>query len=152
MLSLYRVFKRCMGTNEIRNFLKNSAVGFDKVLQKVNIIEAEKGICVAELLIEEEHTNPMRGLHGGLMATIVDSLTSYALFTHEKVQGIPSVSVDLNMTYTKSVGIGEVIQIKAETIKAGYTLGFAECTITNKTSGEVLAKGTHTKYIFRADR
>ncbi|KAF5283313.1 hypothetical protein FQR65_LT13970 [Abscondita terminalis] len=95
---LSRICRRYLGTQEIRTFIKQYENGFDGVIKKVNIIKAENGVCLGELKVDEEHLNPMHGLHGGLMATIVDCMTSYALITHKKSEAVPSVSVDLNMT------------------------------------------------------
>lgn len=54
------------------------------------------GRCLAEMKVEEEHTNPMGGLHGGLSATLVDTVSSYALLTH-KHGAVASVSVDIHV-------------------------------------------------------
>lgn len=60
-------------------------------------MSAENGKCLAELKVLQEHANVLGGLHGGLSATLVDSISSYALLTHEK-GGVASVSVDINLT------------------------------------------------------
>lgn len=64
----------------------------------MKIVEAGDGKCLAELKVSKEHTNIMDGLHGGLSATLVDCISSFALVTHEKCRMIPSVSVDMHMT------------------------------------------------------
>lgn len=48
--------------------------------------------------VEEEHANPMHGLHGGLSATLIDSITTYALLTYEKSYMVPTVSVDIHVS------------------------------------------------------
>lgn len=58
-------------------------------------MSAEDGNCVAELKIAEEHTNPLGGLHGGLSATLIDTVSSWGLFTRTAV---PTVSVDIHAT------------------------------------------------------
>lgn len=55
------------------------------------------GTAVAEMKIEEDHTNVLGGLHGGFTATLVDCISSYALLT-DKNGEVPSVSVDLHTT------------------------------------------------------
>lgn len=45
--------------------------------------------------MQEEHTNPMGGLHGGFSATLIDTISSWGLFT---AKGVPSVSVDIHAT------------------------------------------------------
>lgn len=53
------------------------------------------GKCTAELKVEEEHTNIYGGLHGGMSATLVDMISTYALMTDRK-GGVPNVSVNIN--------------------------------------------------------
>lgn len=55
----------------------------------------EKLIC--EMKVEEQHTNKFGTLHGGLTATLVDSISTMALMCTER--GAPGVSIDMNITY-----------------------------------------------------
>lgn len=62
----------------------------------MRIVAADPGKVVAELTVEEEHENAGGTLHGGLTASLVDSLTTMALLSMEN--GRPGVSVDLHVT------------------------------------------------------
>ncbi|XP_076064897.1 acyl-coenzyme A thioesterase 13-like [Oratosquilla oratoria] len=119
--------------------------GFDKQLSKVRIISGGGGKCVAELKIEKEHQNRGGTLHGGLVATLVDTITSIALMTSEKQ--VLGTSVDLSVSFMKAVKDGEEIVMNAETVKAGKTLAFLKLDIRNKVTGDMVATGTHTVYI-----
>ncbi|KAJ3640861.1 hypothetical protein Zmor_027396 [Zophobas morio] len=124
-------------------FVQNTK-SFDKVLKNVNILSLGAGKCTAELKVDEEHTNPMGGLHGGLSATLVDCVSTYALMTK-----IPArhVSVDIHMSYLKGASIGDDILIEADVVKSGKSLAFLEVQIKNKKTGDILVKGSHTKFI-----
>ena len=63
----------------------------------MTVISAEKGQCVAEMIVGPEHTNRGGTLHGGLTATIVDILSTCAMMTHDK-GCVPGVSVDLHLS------------------------------------------------------
>jgi len=139
---------KCLTAEQFNNFLKDCK-GFDRVLEKVKVVKAENGNCVAELKVEDDHTNIMKRLHGGLSATLVDSITSFALLTYEKCAGIHSVSVDLHLTYVKGAPVGEEIIIHARTLKTGKTLAYLECEIKNKATGELLVKGSQTKFLMQ---
>ncbi|KAB0802362.1 hypothetical protein PPYR_04548 [Photinus pyralis] len=115
----------------------------------MQIIEAGDGMCVGEIVVEEEHTNPKKTLHGGMISTLVDTVTTLALFTHQNCERVPSVSVDLHITFIKAAKIGEEIVIHACTTKAGGTLGFTNCLIKSKKNDDILAFGNHTKYLLR---
>ena len=54
------------------------------------------GCCRAELVVAPEHQNRMGSLHGGLTATLVDTLSSVALTTHKS--GAIGVTVDLHVS------------------------------------------------------
>lgn len=61
----------------------------------MNVIELGGGKCIAEMKVEEEHTNILGGLHGGMSATLVDIISTYALMSDRK-GGVPNVSVHIN--------------------------------------------------------
>ena len=65
------------------------ARGFHYVLEKVTLDSAAPGKVVCELKVEEEHTNKMGTLHGGLPATLVDNISTLALLCTD--QGLPGV-------------------------------------------------------------
>lgn len=68
------------------------------------MILANNGKCSAEMKIENDHANSFGTLHGGLTATLVDVISSYALLTHPKfVQKLNTcpyggVSVDIHIS------------------------------------------------------
>lgn len=70
-----------------------------------------------------------------------------ALMTKNDCDSVPGVSVDIHVTYLKSAKAGDVVQIEADTIKAGRNLAFLECYLKHKKDGSVIARGSHTKYV-----
>ncbi|KAJ3641238.1 hypothetical protein Zmor_027753 [Zophobas morio] len=129
----------------LMQFLR-SCRNFDKVLEKVTILALSDGKCSAEVKVDESHTNPMGGLHGGFSATLVDCISTYALMTQVAA---PNVSVDIHMSYLKGAKIGDEILVDANVIKKGKTLAFLDVVIKNKSNGDVLVKGSHTKFIMQ---
>lgn len=65
------------------------------VLQ-VEVLSASPGKVVCEMRVDEEHTNRGGTLHGGLIATLVDVISTMAIMYTER--GAPGVSVDMNIT------------------------------------------------------
>ncbi|CAH1381212.1 unnamed protein product [Tenebrio molitor] len=126
-------------------FLKNTKT-FDKVVEKVNILSVGEGKCTAELKVEESHTNPMGGLHGGMSATLLDCISTYALMSK---LGKPGVSVDIHISYLKGAKVGDEILIDANVVKTGKSLAFLEVEIRNKISGDILVKGTQTQFLMQ---
>ena len=66
----------------------------------MNLISAGEGKCICELSVEEDHLNQGGILHGGMTATMVDTVSTMAIMTTG--DGRPGVSVDLNVTYVTS--------------------------------------------------
>ncbi|XP_018571861.1 acyl-coenzyme A thioesterase 13 [Anoplophora glabripennis] len=132
----------------IMKSIKN-AKSFEKVLDKIKVISLQDGNCLAEMEVSEEHTNPLGGLHGGFSATLVDNISSYGLLSH-KFGSVPSVSVDLHTTYLRGAKIGDTIEIDARTLRVGKSLAVLEVYIKNKVTGELLVKGSHTKFLMQS--
>ncbi|XP_030760893.1 acyl-coenzyme A thioesterase 13-like [Sitophilus oryzae] len=130
---------------QLSKVLQNTK-GFERVLSKIKVISLENGKCNAELKVEDEHTNALGTLHGGLSATLVDGVSTYALMTHKYGQ-VPNVSVNINMEYIKGAKVGDEVQILANTIRVGKTLAFLEVAIKDKATGTLLVKGSHTKFM-----
>ncbi|XP_020135717.1 acyl-coenzyme A thioesterase 13 isoform X1 [Microcebus murinus] len=129
---------------EVVKVLANTR-GFDRILEKVTVVSAVPGKVVCEMKVEEEHTNRMGTLHGGLTATLVDDISTVALLCTER--GLPGVSVDMNITYMSPAKIGEDVVITAHILKQGRTLAFASVDLTNKATGKLVAQGRHTKHL-----
>lgn len=51
--------------------------------------------------------------------------------------------------YIKGAQVGDEIVISSKTLRSGKTLAFLEVLITNKKSGDVLVKGSHTKFLLQ---
>ncbi|XP_049828150.1 acyl-coenzyme A thioesterase 13-like isoform X1 [Schistocerca gregaria] len=128
------IAKRCVEAN-----------GFERLLNKIRIISAGEGKCLAEFTVAQEHQNAGGTLHGGFTATLVDQISTYALMTYGK--GVPGVSVNINVSYMKPASAGEEVIIDAQTLRAGKTLAFLEVDLKKKATGELIAKGSHTKFI-----
>lgn len=63
----------------------------------MTLVSAAPDKVICEMKVEEEHTNKFGTLHGGLTATLIDSISTMALMGTER--GLPGVSVDMNVTY-----------------------------------------------------
>ncbi|KAB8231060.1 PaaI family thioesterase [Aspergillus alliaceus] len=116
-----------------------------RLLDNLRLTAAKPGQVNFELDIQKEHTNRLNILHGGTIASMVDlggslAVASCGLFA-------TGVSTDLNVTYLSSGGkIGDKILAEASCDKFGKTLAYTSIKFVNS-KGEVVARGSHTKYI-----
>ncbi|AWP21645.1 putative acyl-coenzyme A thioesterase 13 isoform 3 [Scophthalmus maximus] len=133
--------------NSIRQIMRAMVdnPGFDRVLSKVDVLSAIPGKVVCEMRVEEEHTNRLGTLHGGMTATLVDVISTVAIMHSER--GSPGVSVDMNITYMNAAKLGEDVVITAQVLKQGRTLAFATVDLTSKATGKLIAQGRHTKHL-----
>jgi len=99
---------------------------------------------VGEFTVKEEHLNYEGSLHGGLMATILDHVTTYALMTKGSH---PGVSSSLNVNYLAAARPGDVVEVDANTVHAGRKMAYIECVLRIKENGKVIAKGGQTKFV-----
>ncbi|XP_069586985.1 acyl-coenzyme A thioesterase 13 [Ranitomeya imitator] len=134
-------------TSTIRSLMKvlGEGAGFDRVLNKLQLVSASPGKIVCELKVEEEHTNRNGTMHGGCTAILVDNISTFALMHTER--GAPGVSVDMSITFMNAAKIGESILITAQVLKQGRTLAFATVDLVNKETGKLIAQGRQTKHL-----
>lgn len=60
------------------------------------MISGSDGGCVCELKVTEDNKNLYGTMHGGIMATLVDAVSTWGM---EALTSNPGVSVELNITY-----------------------------------------------------
>lgn len=63
---------------------------------QVKFVKADDGHCLAEYTVLPEHSNIVGNLHGGYSATLVDAISSYALFFSKQGKG-DSVSTNIHL-------------------------------------------------------
>ncbi|XP_049510763.1 acyl-coenzyme A thioesterase 13 isoform X1 [Panthera uncia] len=134
-------------TQHLLELLKTMGSGrdFDRVLEKVTLVSATPGKLICEMRVEDDHANKYGTLHGGMIATLVDNISTLALVSTER--GAPGVSVDMNITYMAPAKIGEDIVITAHVLKEGKTLAFTSVDVMKKATGKLVAQGRHTKHL-----
>ncbi|KAI1421135.1 Thioesterase/thiol ester dehydrase-isomerase [Xylaria sp. FL1777] len=115
---------------------------------QLRVTNAVHGKVDFELDITEHHTNRLKILHGGTIASMVDLGGSLAVAS-TGLYGT-GVSTDLNVTYLSGGGkVGDKITATAICDKIGKTLAYTSVTFRNS-KGELAARGSHTKYVTQA--
>lgn len=100
---------------------------------------------VCELDVLPSDRNSHGTLHGGMICTLADTVSSWAFHVVERKQD--SVSTDLHVMFMKPAKIGSTIVIEAHTVKRGKKMAFLEVTIKDKEKGFIVAKVSHSKII-----
>lgn len=119
---------------------------------QVNILTAGQGNLMAEIRVDENYTNHFKMMHGGIITTLADVLSSAAFLTlhveeNDQFTGPKNVSVKLDMTFLKPIPLGSVVIIRCSTVNQGKTLALAQIDFEDKVTGKILAKGSHLMFV-----
>ena len=111
----------------------------DHMDMRLKSIELDKAII--ELKIGHYHLQAYGIVHGGVLATLIDTVTFWSVFMR-----IPEdaglVNIDLKLNYLKSVDKG-LLTAEGRAIRSGNTISYADSKVRDE-SGELVAHGTST--------
>lgn len=94
-----------------------------------------------ELGIEQKHLQPLGTVHGGIIATLIDTATYWAAFL-VLPEDAGLVNVDLKLNYLRPVSQGILIA-DGRCLRSGRTISYAEAHVTDG-DGRLVAHGTST--------
>ncbi|BGP57208.1 hypothetical protein JCM8202v2_004848 [Rhodotorula sphaerocarpa] len=89
--------------------------------------------------------SPLQGLHGGVIASLVDTMGSLALASRGMY--MTGVSIDMSQTFVRGAKLGQKVRVESEVVNMGKTLAYTRVELLNHDTGKLLAYGSHTKYI-----
>ena len=97
--------------------------------------------CRIELTLAERHLQPFGIVHGGVLATLIDTATFWAGFLRLP-EDTGLVNVDLKLNYLKAVARGR-LRAEGECLRAGRQLSYTQASIFDE-AGDLVAHGTST--------
>ena len=97
--------------------------------------------CRIELLLAERHMQPFGIVHGGVLATLIDTATFWAGFLRLP-EDAGMVNVDLKLNYLKAVSQG-ALRVQGKCLRAGRVISYTEASVFDA-AGELVAHGTST--------
>lgn len=97
--------------------------------------------CRIELTLRNDHMQPFGIVHGGVLATLIDTATFWAAFMRLP-QDAGLVNVDLKLNYLKAVVDGH-LRAEGECLRAGRQISYTIASVYND-DGELVAHGTST--------
>lgn len=123
---------------ELIAIVKNSpypshmSMALDKIELDTAVISLDLGPC---------HMQPFGIVHGGVLATLIDTATFWAAFLRLP-EDAGLVNVDLKLNYLKPAMEGRLSGF-GTCIRAGKTISYAEARVEDE-SGGIIAHGTST--------
>ncbi|KAL4421379.1 hypothetical protein ABPG75_010670 [Micractinium tetrahymenae] len=123
----------------------DAPLAFDTTaLRQLHSITAAPGRVTAELPVTLAVANRYGTLHGGCIATLVDTVGTAALVTVSPKGG---VSLSINVNYLSKAPLGGSVLVEAQLVKSGRTIATIDVQIKDKSTGALAAQGTHVKFI-----
>ena len=97
--------------------------------------------CRIELALRRDHLQPFGIVHGGVLATLIDSATFWAAFMRLP-EDAGLVNVDLKLNYLKAVVRGH-LRTEGRCLRAGRQISYTVASVFDA-AGELVAHGTST--------
>ena len=107
----------------------------------MTIASIEFDRCRIDLDLGEKHLQPFGIVHGGVLATLIDTATFWAGFLRLP-EDAGLVNVDLKLNYLKAV-VGGHLRAEGECLRAGRQISYTTASVYDA-SGELVAHGTST--------
>lgn len=110
----------------------------------LEVLDAEPGRSTTRLAFRPDLAQPAGVMHGGVIASLIDTGIAYALLPCEEVhvvlqRGGSLVSVDLRVKYLRPVSAG-TITCEAKVTQMGRQISHADAVVTNE-AGKEVARG-----------
>lgn len=105
----------------------------------IEVLEIKEGYSKIKMTIRKEMVNGFGIVHGGLPFSLADSAFAFACNNRNNL----SVALDVTITFTKAVNVGDELTAEAKEIHNGRSTGVYLITVTNQKNEPVaLFKGT----------
>jgi acyl-CoA thioesterase len=105
----------------------------------IEVLETKEGYSKIRMPIREEMVNGFGIVHGGIPFSLADSAFAFACNNRNNL----SVALDVTITFTKAVNVGDVLTAEAKEVHNGRSTGVYLITVTNQNNEQVaLFKGT----------
>jgi acyl-CoA thioesterase len=105
----------------------------------LQVDEIRPGYCKLHFTVRENMLNGFLNIHGGVLFSAADSAFAFACNSHGRL----TVALDVSITFTRSVQIGELLTVEAKELYLGDKTGVYDIRTTNEKDELVtLFKGT----------
>jgi uncharacterized protein (TIGR00369 family) len=108
---------------------------------RMELVSISVDQAVVKLKTEQCHLQPFGIVHGGVLATLIDTATFWSVFLRLP-EDAGLVNIDLKVNYLKSVSTG-AMTAQGRCIRAGRSINYAEASVKDK-EGNLVAHGTST--------
>ena len=105
----------------------------------IEMLDAAVGYSKIQMTLRKEMLNGFGIAHGGITFALADSAFAFACNNRNNL----SVALDVTITFTKAVHVGDMLTAEAKEVHNGRSTGVYLITVTNQKNEQVaLFKGT----------
>jgi len=110
-------------------------------------MEVEEGRVTVVMAVQEYHYNPLGTVHGGVLATLLDTAAGCAVHTTLPA-GVGYTSLDLTSKFLRPVTVASgALRCEGTVISRGRTVALAEARLTDE-KGRLVAHATSSCLLF----
>jgi acyl-CoA thioesterase len=114
-------------------------IEFVKTL-KINLLEITGNTALCEFTAEEHHANYIKGLHGGVVAGVVDTI---AFFPGRLLpSGVKLTTSGFDIKFFRPAKIGDKLNAKAEILYLGRRRSTVDVKVFFNENSKILAQAT----------
>jgi acyl-CoA thioesterase len=125
-----------LATSVVDHMMEND---FFSQWMQVKVLEIKEGYSKIQMTIRKEMVNGFGIVHGGLPFSLADSAFAFACNNRNNL----SVALDVTITFTKAVKVGDVLTAEAKEFHNGRSTGVYVITVSNQRDEQIaLFKGT----------
>lgn len=105
----------------------------------MKVLDVKEGYSLVQMTVTKDMVNGFGIAHGGIAFSLADSAFAFACNNRNNL----SVALDVTITFTKAVNVGDTLTAEAKEIHNGRSTGVYLIAVTNQNKEQVaLFKGT----------
>jgi len=134
---------------ELLRAMKDGKIPYPSIADTVpmRFTELENGSIKCVIKADSRHINPLGGVHGGFVSTVLDSMTGCAIHTMLEA-GVGYGTIDINIKMMRPIPLDEELQAEGLVLNLSKNLGVSEGFIRDS-NGKLFAHATSTCLILR---
>jgi uncharacterized protein (TIGR00369 family) len=114
----------------------------------VEVERIENGECVATMVAEERHSNPMGTIHGGILCDLADAAMGMAYYSTLE-EGESFTTLELKINFLRPFWTGGLVA-QGRVVSRGRTVGMTECDVEDD-QGRLIARASSTCLTLRGE-
>jgi uncharacterized protein (TIGR00369 family) len=132
---------------ELTGMLERAQASFMYKLMNQKIVMAENGTATLACMPEAKFENSMGRMHGGFVASLIDSALGVAVLT-KVPEGASFGTIDLNVKFVRAIEQKTgLLTATAKVLHAGRTMFTAECQVAGA-DGKLYAHGSGSFLVY----